>query len=52
MIMVLRFVETTVAKEKNYASKKPRNIWDVNIDNIVISKLINSKYFTDIYVKV
>ena len=30
------------------SSKKPMNIWDVNVDNIVVSKLIetnnNSKY--------
>ena len=36
------------AKWKIYAAKKPITIWDVNFDNIVISKLvktkINSKY--------
>ena len=36
------------AKEKIYAAKKPMKIWDVNVDNIVISKLVktktNSKY--------
>ena len=40
--------ETKRAKETFYAAKKPINIWDVNVDNIVISKLIqtktNSKY--------
>ena len=45
---MLRFGETKIAKEKFYAAKKPINIWDVNVDNIVISKLIktkiNSKY--------
>ena len=34
---------TKISKEKNYASKKPLNIWDVNVDNIVISKLVKSK---------
>ena len=45
---MLRFEETKVAKEKFYAAKKPIEIWDVNVYNIVISKLIetktNSKY--------
>ena len=45
---MLTFGETKVAKEKSYAAKKPINIWDVNADNIVISKLFkiktNSKY--------
>ena len=35
-------------KEKLCAAKNPINIWDVNLDNIVISKLVkikaNSKY--------
>ena len=39
-----------IAKEKFYAAKKPIKIWDVNVDNIVISKLVktktNSKYLT------
>ena len=37
-----------VAKKKFYAAKKSLKIWDVNVDNIVISKLVktktNSKY--------
>ena len=45
---MMRFGKTKVAKEKFCATKKPINIWEVNIDNIVISKLIerktNSKY--------
>ena len=45
---MFRFGETKIAKEKFYAAKKPIKIWDVNVDNIVISKLIgtktNSKY--------
>ena len=45
---MLRFGETKVTKEKFYATKKPIKIWDVNVDNIVISKLVktktNSKY--------
>ena len=45
---MLRFGETEIAKEKFYASKKPIKFWDVNVNNIVISKLVktktNSKY--------
>ena len=37
-----------IAKERFYAAKRPIKIWDVNVDNIVISKLVktksNSKY--------
>ena len=49
---MLRFGETKIAKEKFYATKKPIKIWDVNVENIVISKLIeaktNSKYLNGI----
>ena len=38
---MFRFNKTKVAK-KNYAAKK-KNTLDVNIDNIVISKLIETK---------
>ena len=45
---MFRFGKTKVAKEKYYGAKKPINIWDVNADNIVIAKLVetktNSKY--------
>ena len=45
---MLRFGEIKVSKERFYAAKKPINIWDLNVDNIVISKLVktktNSKY--------
>ena len=40
---MLRFGETKVTKEKFYAAKKPIKIWDVNVDNIVISKLVKTK---------
>ena len=42
---MLRFGETKVAKEKFYATKKTVNIWDVNVDNIVISKLVKINTF-------
>ena len=49
---MLRFGETKVTKEKFYAAKKPIKIWNVNVDNIVISKLVktktNSKYLIGI----
>ena len=42
------FVKTNIAKEGLYGAKKPIKICDVNVDNIVVSKLIetktNSKY--------
>ena len=40
--------ERKIVKERFYAAKRPINIWDVNDDNIVISKFVktktNSKY--------
>ena len=45
---MLKFGENEIAKENFYAPKRPMKIWDVNVDNIVISKLVktktNSKY--------
>ena len=40
---MLTFAGTNVAKQKFYAAKKPRNIWDVFVENIVISKLVETK---------
>ena len=43
----MEFGKTKVAKQEFNAAKKPIKIWDVNVDNIVISKLLtknNSKY--------
>ena len=42
-IMMFRFGEKKVTKEKFYVAKKPIKIWYVNVDNIVISKLIETK---------
>ena len=43
-------VKTKVATEEFYGIKKPTKIWDVDVDNTVISKLIKkniySKYLT------
>ena len=40
---MLRFDKTKVVKEIFYAAKKPVNIWDVNVDNIVISDFVETK---------
>ena len=40
---MLRFGDKEIAKEKFYTAKKTIKIWDVNVENIVISKLINTK---------
>ena len=40
---MLKFGEKKISKDKIYAAKKPIRIWDVNVDNIVISYLIETK---------
>ena len=40
---MLRFGEKEIAKENIYTSKKHTKIWDVHIDNIVVSKIIQTK---------
>ena len=49
---MVRFGEKEIAKEMFYAAKKPTEILDVNVDNIVVSKLVktktNSKYLIGI----
>ena len=39
---MLRCGETKAVKEKLYSVKKPINTWDVNVDNIVITKLVKT----------
>ena len=39
-IIMLRFGKAKVTKEEFCGSKKPVNIWDVDVSNIVISILI------------
>ena len=39
----MKLVKTEIAKEKFYAAEKPIKIWDVNVDNIVNSKLVKAK---------
>ena len=44
----MRFGEKEITKETFYTAKRPMKIWDVNVDNMVISRLFktktNSKY--------
>ena len=40
---MVRFGEKEIANKKFYAAKKPIKIWDVNNENIVISKSFESK---------
>ena len=43
MTTILRFGKTKVAKKEFYGPKKPIKIWDVDVDNIDISKLVETK---------
>ena len=40
---MIKFVKTEIAKENLDAAKSHMKIWDVNIDNILISKLVSTK---------
>ena len=40
---MVKFRKTEIEKEKFYAAKKPIKMWDVNVDNIVIAKLVKTK---------
>ena len=40
---MFRLGKPKVAKEKRCGANKPRKIWDVNADNIVLSKLMETK---------
>ena len=46
---MLRFGQIKLPKEKFYNAKKPLKVWDVSVDNMVISKFVEtknkSKYF-------
>ena len=47
-IIIVKFGDREIAKGKFYVAKRPIKICDINVDNIVASKLfkakINSKY--------
>ena len=38
---MVRFGERKISKEEFYVQKKTLKVWDVNVDNIVISKSVN-----------
>ena len=44
----MRFRKTEIVKVKFCSAKKPKNLYEVNVDNIAVSKLVktktNSKY--------
>ena len=40
-IFLLRFGEREITNDKFYAPKSLVKIWDFNVDNIVLSKLVN-----------
>ena len=42
-IIMMKFEEREIAKDIFYAAKRPIRIWGVNVDNIVISKLVKTK---------
>ena len=42
-IRMFRYGRTNVEKEKLYGGKKRIKIWNVNVNNIVISKLLGTK---------
>ena len=50
-MITVRYGEKGIPKEKSYAAKKPIKIWDVNLDNIVTSKLVKQKVTLSIRLK-
>ena len=40
---MIRFGETEIRKEEFYGAKKPIKIWDIDVDNIIISKFVELK---------
>ena len=45
---MVKFAKTEIVKEKFYATKKPIKTLDVNVDNIIISKLMTGYLDNDI----
>ena len=43
---MVRFGDREIAKEKFYAAKRAIQICDINVDNIVISKLFRTKTYS------
>ena len=42
-MILLRFGMTKIANEELYGAKKSIKIWDVNVNNIAISKLVETR---------
>ena len=42
-VIMVKFGKTEIAKQKFYVAKTPTKIWDVNVYNIVTSKLGKTK---------
>ena len=40
---MVKFGKTEIAEKKFYIAKSPTEIWDGNVDNIVIWKLVEQK---------
>ena len=53
---MLRFGKTKVAKKELYGAKQPLKIWNVDVNNIIISKFVevnnNSKYLIGLFFSV
>ena len=49
---MLKFGKTKVEKEEFYGAKKPRKIWDVSVDNLVISKLVETIIILSIWLDI
>ena len=45
--IIFRIGKTNVAKEEFYFAKNPINIWLVDVDNIIISKLIERNNYSE-----
>ena len=40
---MLRFGKTKIAKEEFYGATKPIKVWYVDVNNVVVSKLVETK---------
>ena len=42
---MVRFGDREIGRERFYAAKRPIKIFDVNVDNIVVSKWVNILWY-------
>ena len=42
-MIMMKLGKTEIAKEQFYAANKPIQIWNINVDNIVTSRLVKTK---------